>query len=225
MMAQRWVPQVIAVVLLLLALSSVSALIADLFAHRFRLAEIAWLEGKALSVQEWESGRETLETALLFSPGHPDYLLALGRWHASAQYLPDIEDPLTPMIEAVSYYGRGLEIRPYWPYAWSELTFLQAQLQGFDDSFSFSFTKALAYGPWEGAVRVNAIRSAFEIWEELPEPHREYVFGVLGETLTFHKPFAEAAMEVVDAYGLMPDACERLLVEMQEFKLDKPCTG
>lgn len=200
----RWYVFGLIAIIVLLALSSVFALFANVSSYYAKGAEQNWSRDSVeLTLPRWQQAASNLHTSLVLAPGHPDYLQSLGRLYSWAGTLPE-EVELTAGLE---HYLQVAAARPYWPYSWSELAFLKAQMGEFDAEFDTAWDRSLTLGRWENKVSLTLLKIGAYRWRELSKAQRNKAYELFARELNRGNLAARQAIKVVDEYGMRRAWC------------------
>ncbi len=202
---------VILSVLFILLLSSLAAIVADINAHQVARLEQRWTSNGVIpDGEQWQQARNYLDKALLLSPGHPDYLQASGRLSSWSFFIDSQHRGSVPFSAAgvgVEYFRRAVHTRPYWPYAWSELVLLKAQLGQFDQEYVDAWQHARKLGANERPVAANLLSAGLGGWRLLDTAGREMVREMFVDSLhSYYKLALDSAVRVQKA-GMAPILC------------------
>ncbi len=206
-------------VLLTLALSSVSALFGDVQWAWAKQSEQRWQRqsqqstGVSLSESEWQAAHNSLQKALWFSPGHPDYLQALGRLSSWSYWLVDPvdhDDQVSISEQGIDSLQQSLQARPYWSYAWSELALLKAQSGQMDASMWQALQASNETGPWERQALLNRLNAGIGSWNQLSVEQRRQLLAWIGDSLigVNRTDFSRQVVSMLDRQGLKRGVCQ-----------------
>jgi len=196
--------------LLLLAVSSLSAMMANIFFHQAERVERQWQRGGPVTQARLQSAQSWLARGLFYSPGQPDYSQLQGRLYSWA-FIGGLPIDEAGQALALQGYRDSLAARPYWPYAWAQLALLKAQLQQFDEEFDHAFSRAQAYGYWEPKVIENLLNASLLHWSQLSWPQRKQASDLFARSVSF-SPVMWRAMNIAEVSGMRRALC---------FSLDK----
>ena len=208
----------------LLSISSLGAMIADVVSHQVTRQEQRWLEGEKVTYERWSLAASQLRLASTLSPGTPDYLQTQGRlayWSLFSDersLLPAVENGLKPIRKA-------LQIRPQWPYAWADLALIKSLAGQFDEEFSEALTNARAYGPWERPVLNRLLTTYFLSWGSLTNDQRLTGYELLSDALTLGKDQAQEALRLALNSPLQMEICSQSWELVESHGLTSLCTG
>ncbi|GAB3108694.1 hypothetical protein G8770_23475 [Aestuariicella hydrocarbonica] len=209
MLSRQFVQYVAIGVLVALGLSSASAMWGDLNGYQAKRLELRWGRLDApLTLAQWHSARSYLETALAFSPGHPDYLQSMGRLYSWRFFVADAEPAVSDT--GLAFYQQAIAERPYWPYAWSELALLKSQAGQFDEAFWQAMTVSQQYGPWDRRSVMSALNAGLGAWPQLSWSQRGDVQALFEKALSFSVKFSRQAFAMAEQRGMEAAFCVSL---------------
>lgn len=196
---------VLLAVVVLLLLSSASAMLANIYAYYAKGVEQSWLQERTRPTAEsWTPAAKNLQGSLALAPDHPDYLQSLGRLYSWAGVFT--EDTAQLQL-GVDYYLRAAQLRPYWPYNWSELAFLKAQMRNYDEQFDLAWDRALSLGQWESKVSLTLLKIGAYRWRELSKEQRQKAYDLFVRELNREGLAGRQALAIVDQYGMRRAWC------------------
>jgi len=194
--------------LLLLALSSFSAMLANVFAHQSERVQAQWQRTGVASKGQLIESQAWLDKALFYSPHNPEYLDAEGSAYAAALSfgLPESQAMSDPALQSLR---DAIEARPYWPDTWAQLAFLKAQLNQLDNEFWLAYTSAEAYGPWEAYVIESLLSATLHRWSELSWPQRRRAVALFDRAAHYPR-VARQALDIAESSGMLIGLCYSL---------------
>jgi len=196
------------VLLGVLALSSLSAMLANIFFHQAERVERQWQRGLPITQQRLDSAQGWVTRGRFYAPGQPDYSQLQGRLYSWA-FIGRLPVDEAGQALALQGYRDSLAARPYWPYAWAQLVLLKSQLQQFDAEFDLAFKNAQAYGRWEPKVMENLLSASLLNWSRLSWPQRQQASDLFSRSVSF-SPVMWQAMKIADASGMRRALCYSL---------------
>lgn len=140
---------------MLLALVSLGASLADLYAIRGRAYLERWDRQKSPPRAEaLADANSAFAIANFLDPLNPslhhDWARAL-EWRTFRRS-PSGQTAQAQMLAALGAFRRAAELRPMWPYTWSAIARLKLRLDQLDDEFDTAVERAVRLGPWEPEV-------------------------------------------------------------------------
>jgi len=198
------------VLLAALAVSSLSAMLANIFFHQAERVERQWQRGLPITQQRLDKAQGWVALGRFYAPGQPDYSQLQGRLYSWA-FIGRLPVDEAGQALALQGYRDSLAARPYWPYAWAQLVLLKSQMNQFDAEFDQAFSNAQAYGRWEPKVMENLLNASLLNWSKLSWPQRKQASDLFKRSLSF-SPVMWRAMKIADASGMRRALC---------FSLDK----
>ena len=154
--------------------------IADIYAHQADRLERRWIKhGEVKSFKDWQQANSWVDKALWLDGDHPDYLLTKGRLATWRFFVTKdgtgIEQLKQQAMPGLGFIESSIAVRPGWPYAWSTLVRLKAQLGELDERFYFAFEQAKVLGTWEPDVQMTLFDVGLGAWASLPWSERFYI--------------------------------------------------
>jgi len=193
------------VMLVALALSSFSAMFANVFAHQAERIERQWLRGVIPTKASVDHAYDWIIKARLYAPGEPYYAQVHGAlfiWAVDA----GINVGVARQEEALSALRASWSSRPQWPYTMAQLALLKAQLGQFDDEYWQALQAAEQYGQWEPIVIKNLLLATLMYWPELSVEQRVFAFAVFERAIRYRKT-EKGALAVAAKAGLLKGLC------------------
>jgi hypothetical protein len=200
---------------LVLAVSSIMAMLADIFAHQSQRLERRWEQsGSIAHLSQWSAAQSYLATALRFSPGHPDYLQAQGRLGSWRFFVEAEAEDRAASQQGLEALRASLVVRPYWVYGWSELLMLKAQLGEVDGEFNQIFSAVLSTGPNEPRALLNVLNAGLGSWASLSDGQRAQLHGVFHLVLLSYDREVKQAVQMSEHHQLKVQMCQGLDVTL-----------
>lgn len=195
-----------------LAFSSVLAMLGDINASQAKRLERRWEKSPStINLVQWQAAENYLQSALMFSPGHPDYLESLGRLYSWRLFVPPESgakhgEPQEQALSGLAYYWQAVNERPYRSSTWAELALLKSQLGQIDDEFWLAFQNADRLGPYEKPTLLNLLNAGLGAFKQLSWEQRAEVQALFNRMLTLRWTDTQA-LKIADQLGMQAALC------------------
>ncbi|WP_462056056.1 exopolysaccharide biosynthesis protein VpsP [Vibrio cholerae] len=146
--------------------------IASLYGVTAEKALLAWNHSPA-TLSAVDDAHKAIQSAIEYSPEHPQYYFLQGRIFQWQAYLAQEQDTLQALHAAKTAFLESAERRPTWPDTWAELLKIEAQLSAHDatqphsskDSLDKFMRNADRYGPYTPAVNIAISQVGLAHWK------------------------------------------------------------
>ncbi|EGS70823.1 hypothetical protein VCBJG01_0940 [Vibrio cholerae BJG-01] len=137
-------------------------------------ALLAWNHSPA-TLSAVDDAHKAIQSAIEYSPEHPQYYFLQGRIFQWQAYLAQEQDTLQALHAAKTAFLYSAERRPTWPDTWAELLKIEAQLSAHDattqlhsskDSLDKFMRNADRYGPYTPAVNIAISQVGLAHWKQ-----------------------------------------------------------
>ncbi|WP_260608442.1 exopolysaccharide biosynthesis protein VpsP [Vibrio cholerae] len=147
--------------------------IASLYGVTAEKALLAWNHSPA-TLSAVDDAHKAIQSAIEYSPEHPQYYFLQGRIFQWQAYLAQEQDTQQALHAAKTAFLESAERRPTWPDTWAELLKIEAQLSAHDaaqlhsskDSFDKFMRNADQYGPYTPAVNIAISQVGLAHWKQ-----------------------------------------------------------
>ncbi|ENU9816755.1 exopolysaccharide biosynthesis protein VpsP [Vibrio cholerae] len=147
--------------------------IASLYGVTAEKALLAWNHSPA-TLSAVDDAHKAIQSAIEYSPEHPQYYFLQGRIFQWQAYLGQEQDTLQALHAAKTAFLESAERRPTWPDTWAELLKIEAQLSAHDatqphsgkDSLDKFMRNADRYGPYTPAVNIAISQVGLAHWKQ-----------------------------------------------------------
>ncbi|EPE0639776.1 exopolysaccharide biosynthesis protein VpsP [Vibrio cholerae] len=147
--------------------------IASLYGVTAEKALLAWNHSPA-TLSAVDDAHKAIQSAIEYSPEHPQYYFLQGRIFQWQAYLGQEQDTLQALHAAKTAFLESAERRPTWPDTWAELLKIEAQLSAHDatqphsskDSLDKFMRNADRYGPYTPAVNIAISQVGLAQWKQ-----------------------------------------------------------
>ncbi|APF56114.1 hypothetical protein VC0101557_17660 [Vibrio cholerae VC0101557] len=121
-----------------------------------------------------DDAHKAIQSAIEYSPEHPQYYFLQGRIFQWQAYLAQEQDTQQALHAAKTAFLESAERRPTWPDTWAELLKIEAQLSAHDatqphsskDSLDKFMRNADRYGPYTPAVNIAISQVGLAHWKQ-----------------------------------------------------------
>ncbi|EOS9897529.1 exopolysaccharide biosynthesis protein VpsP [Vibrio cholerae] len=147
--------------------------IASLYGVTAEKALLAWNHSPA-TLSAVDDAHKAIQSAIEYSPEHPQYYFLQGRICQWQAYLAQEQDTQQALLAAKTAFLESAERRPTWPDTWAELLKIEAQLSAHDatqphsskDSLDKFMRNADRYGPYTPAVNIAISQVGLAHWKQ-----------------------------------------------------------
>lgn len=147
--------------------------IASLYGVTAEKALLAWNHSPA-TLSAVDDAHKAIQSAIEYSPEHPQYYFLQGRIFQWQAYLAQEQDTQQALHAAKTAFLYSAERRPTWPDTWAELLKVEAQLSAHDatqphsskDSLDKFMRNADRYGPYTPAVNIAISQVGLAHWKQ-----------------------------------------------------------
>lgn len=147
---------------------------ASLYGVTAEKALLAWNHSPA-TLSAVDDAHKAIQSAIEYSPEHPQYYFLQGRIFQWQAYLAQEQDALQALHAAKTAFLESAERRPTLPDTWAELLKIEAQLSAHDattqlhsskDSLDKFMRNADRYGPYTPAVNIAISQVGLAHWKQ-----------------------------------------------------------
>ncbi len=189
---------------LLLSLSALAAIVADVAAYRASLQERFWAEGEPIaSVGQWQQVNQSVITALNLEPRNPDHLLRMGRLAIWRLFVGEEGEDIVAEVE------QGYDA--YWAEGWAEFALFKAQTAPPDEEFEFAVFAAMGTGPLEARAILNVLKATFLVWEDLSPDMQADMRNQFAMAIDLEYPtqsnLSNDSLDLALGFGVLTDVC------------------
>ncbi|WP_328847337.1 exopolysaccharide biosynthesis protein VpsP [Vibrio paracholerae] len=147
--------------------------IASLYGVTAEKALLAWNHSPA-TLSAVDDVHKAIQSAIEYSPEHPQYYFLQGRIFQWQAYLAQEQDTQQVLHAAKTAFLDSAERRPTWPDTWAELLKIEAQLSAHDavqphsskDVLDKFMRNADRYGPYTPAVNIAISQVGLAHWKQ-----------------------------------------------------------
>ncbi|MFA0903165.1 exopolysaccharide biosynthesis protein VpsP [Vibrio cholerae] len=147
--------------------------IASLYGVTAEKALLAWNHSPA-TLSAVDDAHKAIQSAIEYSPEHPQYYFLQGRIFQWQAYLAQEQDTQQALHAAKTAFLESAERRPTWSDTWAELLKIEAQLSAHDamqphsskDSLDKFMRNADRYGPYTPAVNITISQVGLAHWKQ-----------------------------------------------------------
>ncbi|HGF7192234.1 TPA: exopolysaccharide biosynthesis protein VpsP [Vibrio cholerae] len=147
--------------------------IASLYGVTAEKALLAWNHSPA-TLSAVDNAHKAIQSAIEYSPEHPQYYFLQGRIFQWQAYLAQEQDTQQALLAAKTAFMDSAERRATWPDTWAELLKIEAQLSAHDatqphsskDSLDKFMRNADRYGPYTPAVNIAISQVGLAHWKQ-----------------------------------------------------------
>ncbi len=208
---QRLTAVLTAIAALVLVLTASQMLIAALEAHRADLFLADWYDKSRIPSEK--ASQVALDAAYAadnwYPVNHGDHKERLGKVYEWRQHplpfgAPEAEAERRRALEA---YRQVAELRPTWPYGWTNIAHTKLQLLELDHEFMHAFTEASRTGPWNRETLKALAITGISAWPRLSADQRAPILETIAQAVSNDRRTAKELSDALANSGLLELVC------------------
>lgn len=184
--------------------------LSDIYDKQAKRIIETWRISKEAKQPEIESALALIIKAQKLNPLSPVLMerhAQILQWQSTTS--PDEIEKTKVLKQVLVLYRRSLTQRPTWPYAWVELTKTKAQLNQFDDEFSFSLIKANQFGHEVALIQLQLSKIGFQYWSNLSSTEQDFIWEIYDNALLKGKLYPKKLIQLAIQYDQLEQFCLR----------------
>ena len=182
---------------------------ADYQAARASYIVASWQLGEPVTEPQWLHAKDLQASALFWRGQQPDYLELMAQLYHWRNTQEGIRaDELDQNFEvSLRYYRLAIVERPLWPYAWSSVALIKAQMHHWDAEFYIALARAQQLGPWEAPVQLAVHEAGLMSWQQLDFDNRQLVLENFKNSFTVGYQQVEEMLALTKKYSYQAAFC------------------
>jgi len=179
---------------------------ADINVQSVRRSLMSWeSDVNTLNQTEWTNAYDDVSKAVSQDPLNPDLLTLMAKVQEWKVYLDygDVENNHY-LISALKNYRKAAELRPAWPYAWSQISLVKYRMGEIDQELQLAIENATNTGPWEPGVQQIIAEVGLGVWQELDFAMRKIIVQNIDRGITMQPILM---LNILKKYGHLKMVC------------------
>ena len=180
--------------------------LADVNVQSARRSLMSWeSDVNALNITEWTNAYDDVSKAVSQDPLNPDLLTLMAKVQEWKVYLDygDVENNHYLTLALINY-RKAAELRPAWPYAWSNISLVKYRMSEIDQELQQAIENATKTGPWEPGVQQITAEVGLGVWEELDFAMRKIIVQNIHRGITMQPILM---LNILKKYGQLKMVC------------------
>jgi len=180
--------------------------LADVNVQSARRSLVLWeSDVNALNNKEWTIAYDDVSKAVSQDPLNPELLTLMAKVQEWKVYLDygDVKNNHY-LISALKNYRKAAELRPAWPYSWSQISLVKYRMGEIDQELQQAIENATKTGPWEPGVQQIIAEVGLSVWEELDFAMREIIVRNIHRGITMQPILM---LNILKKYGQLKMVC------------------
>jgi len=180
--------------------------LADVNVQSARRSLVLWeSDVNALNNKEWTIAYDDVSKAVSQDPLNPELLTLMANVQEWKIYLDkDDEENNYYLGLALKNYRKAAELRPAWPYSWSQISLVKYRMGEIDQELQQAIENATKTGPWEPGVQQIIAEVGLGVWEELDFAMREIIVRNIDRGITMQPILM---LNILKKYGQLKMVC------------------
>ena len=173
-----------------------------------------WKEGQfEPSQDDWLSYQSNLEQALSFNSTNAEIYRHLGLVIQApyTSFQLGHKDAMEARKKALDYYRQAINLRPTWPYHYSDLALVKFRLLEIDEEFYDAMYASMEFGPWEPDVQRVIAEIGMVLWNILGTQDRQFILDTIRKSFKHaNKTHADAIRKAIEKWQFVDRVCEEV---------------
>jgi hypothetical protein len=163
---------------------------------------------KTLNKPEWTIAHDDISKAVRQDPLNPELLTLMANVLEWKVYLDEGDEENNHYLRlALKNYRKAAELRPAWPYAWSQISLVKYRMGEMDHELQQAIENATKTGPWEPGVQQIIAEVGLSVWEELDFATREIIVGNIDRGIILQPILM---LDILKKYGQLKMVCNQM---------------
>jgi len=180
--------------------------LADVNVQSTRRSLVLWeSDVNTLNNTEWTIAYDSVSKAVSQDPLNPELLTLMANVQEWKIYLDkDDEENNHYLSLALKNYRKAAELRPAWPYSWSQISLVKYRMGEIDQELQQAIENATKTGPWEPGVQQIIAEVGLSVWEELDFATKEIIVRNIDRGVTMQPILM---LDILKKYGQLKMVC------------------
>ena len=179
---------------------------ADINVQSARRSLVSWeSDVSTLNNTEWTIAYDSVSKAVSQDPLNPELLTIMANVQEWKIYLDkDDEENNYYLSLALKNYRKAAELRPAWPYSWSQISLVKYRMGEIDQELQQAIENATKTGPWEPGVQQIIAEVGLGVWRELDFAMRKIIVRNIDRGITMQPILM---LNILKKYGQLKMVC------------------
>ncbi len=180
--------------------------LADVNVQSTRRSLVLWgSDVNTLNNTEWTIAYDSVSKAVSQDPLNPELLTLMANVQEWKIYLDkDDEENNHYLSLALKNYRKAAELRPAWPYAWSQISLVKYRMGEIDQELQQAIENATNTGPWEPGVQQITAEVGLGVWQELDFAMKKIIVRNIDRGITMQPILM---LNILKKYGQLKMVC------------------
>jgi len=180
--------------------------LADVNVQSARRSLVSWESDlNTLDNIEWTIAYDSVSKAVSQDPLNPELLTLMANVQEWKIYLDEEDEENNHYLGlALKNYRKAAELRPAWPYAWSQISLVKYRMGKIDQELKQAMENATKTGPWEPGVQQIIAEVGLSVWEELDFAMRGIIVRNIDRGITMQP---DLMMNILKKHGQLKMVC------------------
>ena len=180
--------------------------LADVNVQSARRSLVLWeSDVNALNNKEWTIAYDSVSKAVSQDPLNPELLTIMANVQEWKIYLDkDDEENNYYLSLALKNYRKAAELRPAWPYSWSQISLVKYRMGEIDQELQQAIENATKTGPWEPGVQQIIAEVGLGVWRELDFAMRKIIVRNIDRGISMQPILM---LNILKKYGQLKMVC------------------
>ncbi|MCH8163067.1 MAG: hypothetical protein IIA99_03105 [Proteobacteria bacterium] len=180
--------------------------LADVNVQSTRQSLVLWeSDVNTLNNTEWTIAYDSVSKAVSQDPLNPELLTLMANVQEWKIYLDkDDEENNYYLGLALKNYRKAAELRPAWPYTWSQISFVKYRMGEIDQELQQAIENATNTGPWEPGVQQIIAEVGLGVWQELDFAMKKIIVRNIDRGITMQPILM---LNILKKYGHLKMVC------------------
>ena len=180
--------------------------LADVNVQSARRSLVLWeSDVNALNNKEWTIAYDSVSKAVSQDPLNPELLTLMANVQEWKIYLDkDDEENNHYLGLALKNYRKAAELRPAWPYTWSQRSLVKYRMGEIDQELQLAIENATKTGPWEPGVQQIIAEVGLSVWQELDFAMRKIIVRNIDRGISMQPILM---LNILKKYGQLKMVC------------------
>jgi len=154
---------------------------------------------------EWTIAYDSVSKAVSQDPLNPELLTLMANVQEWKIYLDEDDEENNHYLSlALKNYRKAAELRPAWPYTWSQISLVKYRMGKIDQELKQAIENATKTGPWEPGVQQIIAEVGLSVWEELDFAMRGIIVRNIDRGITMQPV---PMMNILKKHGQLKMVC------------------
>ncbi len=158
-----------------------------------------------LNNAEWTIAYDSVSKAVSQDSLNPELLTIMANVQEWKIYLDEEDEENNHYLSlALKNYRKAAELRPAWPYAWSQISLVKYRMGEIDQELQQAIENATNTGPWEPGVQQITAEVGLGVWGELDFAMKKIIVRNIERGITMQPILM---LNILKKYGQLKMVC------------------